>query len=720
MNSAKNECGQHVIQIQAQLSSLFACQFSVWGRVESTWKPIADSVDAIPHWPETYRTTLSLWFDELQLGPEETPLCKLVNDQIMLATRVLTDGGEGVLIVGRIPDMPQQVAERAARMAICLVQHEAESAEQKLLVEQYADRLTNSYEELTFLRRLSRHVEYCTADRSLVQAASSILPQICKLAALEGVCLVEVSDASERKADRVLEAAGNLVDFHFAVGFIDELGPANRRIFVKNYQSDLAMGCPSPRADIRSLVTVPIEKDGKLFGWLVGANKCRTETESWATWAQEIGSIEASLLEAAALMLGSHAANNQLFREKESLVVEIIHTLVGVIEAKDVYTVGHSDRVALIARRLGQELGLAPETCHDIFLSGLLHDIGKIGVADDVLLKPGKLTEEEFAQVKTHPERGARLIRVLKPLENLVPGVLHHHEAVDGSGYPYGLVGEQIPLMARVLAVADAFDAMTSDRPYRAGMPLSKAEEILRNGAGKHWDATVVEAYFAARSEIIEIGLQWQDHLQRLLDWRSDCADCGEPVAATAISYQPLMAPECCSSMTCGTSLEVKPLHTLRRRRAGVTLIDLVICIMIMGILTAVGAPKFASTVASLRCEAVAKRIASDLNFARRKAIQTSQVVTITFRTEPAGYDMNGVTNPADPTIDYSVNLADIDGSVSMQSASFDGSLSFSFNNYGRPLVGLTALNSGNITVTSGTHSSSVTIEAATGEAIIP
>jgi Tfp pilus assembly protein FimT len=153
--------------------------------------------------------------------------------------------------------------------------------------------------------------------------------------------------------------------------------------------------------------------------------------------------------------------------------------------------------------------------------------------------------------------------------------------------------------------------------------------------------------------------------------------------------------------------------------RRGVTLIDLVICVMVMGTMAAVGVPRFASTVARLRCEAVAKRIASDLNYTRRVAIQSSRLVSITFRITPAGYDMTGVVNPANPSSPYSVNLSDVDGSVTMTGTTFDGGSTLSFNSYGRPMVGAAAMVSGSVTLRSAEHTFTVAVTPATGEAVV-
>jgi putative nucleotidyltransferase with HDIG domain len=172
------------------------------------------------------------------------------------------------------------------------------------------------------------------------------------------------------------------------------------------------------------------------------------------------------------------------------------------IDAKDQYTCGHSDRVARISVRLAKELGCDAEMLHTLYMAGLLHDIGKIGIDDVVLRKPGKLTDAEFEHIKEHPELGYRILADIKQLAAVLPAVLHHHEQWDGKGYPFKLAGDQIPMIARIVAVADAYDAMTSDRPYRPGMPLERVDEIFRKGAAQQWDADVIAAYFAAHDDI--------------------------------------------------------------------------------------------------------------------------------------------------------------------------------------------------------------------------
>ena len=158
-----------------------------------------------------------------------------------------------------------------------------------------------------------------------------------------------------------------------------------------------------------------------------------------------------------------------------------------------------------MAVRLGQQMDLPAAVQSDLYLAGLLHDVGKIGIRDDVLQKPGRLTPEEIAHIQEHPVIGDRLVGHVKPLRHLRPGVRNHHERWDGRGYPDGLAGEDIPLLARILAVADSCDAMMHTRPYRTALPADRLESILREGAGTQWDPHVVAAFQVCRQDLYSI-----------------------------------------------------------------------------------------------------------------------------------------------------------------------------------------------------------------------
>ncbi|AZB42617.1 HD domain-containing protein [Bacillus sp. FJAT-42376] len=182
-----------------------------------------------------------------------------------------------------------------------------------------------------------------------------------------------------------------------------------------------------------------------------------------------------------------------------SLLTEsLFRTLAMTLDAKDLYTAGHSIRVAEYAFIIGEQSGMSKEELDLLKKTALLHDIGKIGIKDSILLKDGRLTEEEFEEIKLHPVIGANILANVEPasaMAPLIPGVRYHHERYDGLGYPDGLKGESIPKFGRILAVADAYDAMTSDRPYRKGMPVGKALSILREGRGTQWDPFYTELF---------------------------------------------------------------------------------------------------------------------------------------------------------------------------------------------------------------------------------
>jgi ribonuclease P protein subunit RPR2 len=190
----------------------------------------------------------------------------------------------------------------------------------------------------------------------------------------------------------------------------------------------------------------------------------------------------------------------QLYQRTQRAIGQSLLGLANALEAKDAYTRGHSERVGAWSRALGEALGLGPADAEAIAQAGLLHDIGKIGVPEAVLTKTGSLTETEWQAMRRHPVVGAQIVA---PFDFLAAGALiirHHHERWDGSGYPDGLTGEAIPLGARIVAVADVYDALTSDRPYRAALPTPEARARLVAEAGVTLDAVVVAAFLRLSS----------------------------------------------------------------------------------------------------------------------------------------------------------------------------------------------------------------------------
>jgi HD-GYP domain-containing protein (c-di-GMP phosphodiesterase class II) len=204
-------------------------------------------------------------------------------------------------------------------------------------------------------------------------------------------------------------------------------------------------------------------------------------------------------------MLLNHRQQAQVYEKLRDSLFGMVRCLTAAIDAKDPFTWGHSERVARIAVRLGKQMGLTPAVLSDLYLAGLLHDIGKIGIRDSVLQKPGKLNEEELAHIKQHPVIGDRLVSNVRPLDHLRAGVRNHHERWDGNGYPDGLAGEAIPMQARLLAVADSCDAMMAARPYRSGMPPAEIDAIMLAGAGRQWDPDIIAHFMTCRHELYSI-----------------------------------------------------------------------------------------------------------------------------------------------------------------------------------------------------------------------
>ena len=175
--------------------------------------------------------------------------------------------------------------------------------------------------------------------------------------------------------------------------------------------------------------------------------------------------------------------------------LESIQTLRYTVEAKDTYTRGHSDRVSEYSVLIGKKLGLHEDDLNTLRIGGLFHDIGKIGVPDSILLKPGKLTEDEYSEIKNHPTIGAHILSSATIFQHLIPVVKHHHERYDGNGYPGKLKAEEIPYLARITAVADTFDAMTSKRTYRDSLELDTVKAEIQRCKGTQFDPQIADAF---------------------------------------------------------------------------------------------------------------------------------------------------------------------------------------------------------------------------------
>ncbi|NLD50635.1 MAG: DUF3369 domain-containing protein [Clostridiaceae bacterium] len=186
---------------------------------------------------------------------------------------------------------------------------------------------------------------------------------------------------------------------------------------------------------------------------------------------------------------------DKTYKELKRRYMDAIQVLRLAVDAKDFYTRGHSDRVAYYSGRIGEAFGLVEKELETLTVAGIFHDIGKVGIPDEILFKTSKLNEAEYAEIKKHPLKGANILSAVSMFKDIVPLVKYHHERIDGKGYPAGLKGDEIPFMARIISVADAFDAMTSDRQYRSKLELSEAKNQLLINSGTQFDAKVVSKF---------------------------------------------------------------------------------------------------------------------------------------------------------------------------------------------------------------------------------
>lgn len=250
----------------------------------------------------------------------------------------------------------------------------------------------------------------------------------------------------------------------------------------------------------KSMVAVPLRArpisvgkarralEERLIGNLMVLNKSRGIFDSEDTQLLEILASQASTV----LQIAS------LYNDANQLFLDFIKTLAETIDAKDPYTRGHSQRVSNLSVQIAIELSLSTEEINEVRIGSLLHDIGKIGVPDTIITKPDRLTSEEYEQMKKHPAIGYRILIGVEALHNMLPAVAEHHERLDGTGYPFGLRGEQISRMGKIVAVADVYDAMTTDRPYRKAMEMEIVFDHLLENVGSHFDGDCVRSLISS------------------------------------------------------------------------------------------------------------------------------------------------------------------------------------------------------------------------------
>lgn len=356
-----------------------------------------------------------------------------------------------------------------------------EGAEQ--LLEHFSQRLMQSYEETYSLFRILRLLACAPDPMQQIRLVCTNVQQVLPFGWVAAVFRSDAHVVPELRGKVVLtgQVANEAV-------FEQELRRACESLRGNEWTKVLVVGKHELATMTGSeVVCDPITFDENVVGLLVAGGK---QTENG-----EIASPEMQFLDAVAEFIGTFHENAARFFEQRAMSIGTIEALTAAIDAKDPYTRGHSERVAALAKQIALAYGIDEAEAERIRTAGIVHDVGKIGVPERVLCKPGKLDDEEFALIKMHPEIGHRILKGVLLLEHTLPGVLHHHERFDGRGYPHKLAGENIPLQARILGIADTFDAMSSSRSYRPAMPREKVLAEIARCAGTQFDPSVVEAF---------------------------------------------------------------------------------------------------------------------------------------------------------------------------------------------------------------------------------
>lgn len=345
--------------------------------------------------------------------------------------------------------------------------------------------LSETYEELTLVYKLSEQLSLGKSPDLFIQEA---LEEACSVIGLRWAAF-QLTDHSTLLDNIIAEnilVGATPVPAHLLYDIGQEL--------VKRYPERSAtivtepglLGVKGVETVADELLTIPIWMNDHLVGLIYAGNKTNGESMT---------SVDSKLFSTVAQNLSVFLDNARLYEDQHDMFMGTLRALVNSIDAKDSYTCGHSERVAWLSRELAAAAGLDDETVQRIHLSALVHDIGKIGVPEAVLCKPGRLTDEEFDLIKLHPEIGYRILKDIRQMKDLLPGVLHHHERYDGRGYPHQLAGDDIPLFGRVIALADSFDAMSSDRTYRSRLPREQVLEEFEKCSGTQFDPALAKVF---------------------------------------------------------------------------------------------------------------------------------------------------------------------------------------------------------------------------------
>ncbi|WP_428388141.1 HD domain-containing phosphohydrolase [Mucisphaera sp.] len=369
-----------------------------------------------------------------------------------------------------IPDQPSNPETQSLRAEIIATRRE----------------LAGTYEELSLIDRIASHVEHAESAEPVLDEAIGDLAEVARLR------LVALALADDQP--RLTSLRGKIYFPPDAVNKIKAIRAAAKPLLrqaVHHKHAWLMNLCENPEThELASLgthaVAIPIRHRGTTIGVLFGVERFDH---------QPLDTTDLARFESLAASLSIVIHNTILFAEMSAMFLGTLRALSASIDAKDNYTHGHSNRVALLTRQLADHLRTEPRQAERLYLSALVHDLGKIGVPESILTKQGRLTDTEYEAIKKHPQIGARILADIESMTDLLPGVLSHHERWAGGGYPQGLSGNAIPFQGRVIALADSFDAMRSKRSYRNAMTHQQALNQISENAGTQFDPQLADAF---------------------------------------------------------------------------------------------------------------------------------------------------------------------------------------------------------------------------------
>jgi len=444
---------------------------------------------------------------------------RLSNKDGEVAGTALIDLGDKSLCPASVPandtncvNPVQTDSNYLAQMLELLVEkYQAETKAEKQ-IEMVGTELSQTYEELVLLHKLSTNMKVTESDANFLQIACDSLTEI---VCVEGIAIL-LEKTIDDKQQLVVTAGSGLIDIDEQTaailhsGLMEEINSGKEALLDSEVDSAFKYDWPD---NINNIIAVPLYGKEKTESGITGKNENSNCIMGLMVAINRIGkqdfdSTDINLFNSVAGGCAVFVENGRLFKDLKELFIGSLKALTSSIDAKDKYTHGHSERVAFISRWIAEKLSereqLDEEQIHMVYLAGLLHDIGKIGIEEVVLRKKGKLTEQEFNRIKQHPSIGAGILHEIKQMRDIIPGVLSHHERVDGRGYPDGLVGEKIPLTGKIVGLADSFDAMTSKRTYRDAMTVEHALEEIEKGLGTQFDEKVGRVFLDS-----DVGLLW-------------------------------------------------------------------------------------------------------------------------------------------------------------------------------------------------------------------